>query len=177
MRPALPLAVLAVLAFWTQPPEASAGPRPQPMQEVSAGVRWFAANDEFEPVPYDDGDQGYSIAYHFITPSAYWQLATTLAPEAGADPEVDSVVTPEFNIVLYDRFVQLGTGVLISHVDYEHRGSDWSDVYWQLLGGFHVPLGGLNLSALAYYRFEELSDVGDLALDDMDVGLWLGYQF
>jgi hypothetical protein len=146
------------------------------------GLRNHVNNSAFTLVPFND-DLSYELMYEAGADGGYWQLALGYTPHvtktAGKDA-IDYVMTPQFNIVFEDPCWQMrfGAGVLYSYISYEEKGGDWSDMYWQLLGGFTIPLGSsMNLDLMAFYVFEDWNELSKYKSDDIELGAWLKYTF
>jgi hypothetical protein len=145
------------------------------------GGRYHVEHSEFEELPFGDGDTAYGLVYEFHDGPAYWQLGATYAFDVtGADTAsntVDSVITPSINLVLQDGFWRAGAGLLSSYVQRDGGGSDWTDLYWQVLLGVGVPVFGLDLEVQALYSFEGWSDIDAFDFDDVEYGAWLTFAF
>jgi hypothetical protein len=141
---------------------------------IGAGARYHVEHSVFTEVPYS-GDMSYGAVYEYHEGSAYWQLGLQYAPDLDAEG-VDSVLTPEINLLFTDGFWRGGTGALVSYVETPLESS-WSKVYWQFLLGIEIPLGGLNLDVMACYVFEDWNSLGDFAFEDIEGGVWLTYAF
>ena len=144
--------------------------------DVAVGGKYHVDHSEFEELPFDDGDPAYGVAFEFHDKPAYWQAAVTYAPDVGGTNLVDSVITPELNLIVKDQSWLAGTGVLSSYVEGKDE-KDWTDLYWQILLGFDIPVSRASLAIHAYYTFESWGDITDFDTDDLEFGAWLGFSF
>jgi len=154
------------------------GPR-QVSADTAAGIgaRQHVDHPYFEVLPYDDGDLSYGLAVEWHDESAYWQLAFNYAPDVTGTNATDYVLTPQINLVFKDNIWRGGLGVLKSYIVDKETGSDWTDVYWQLLLGADLPFYGMQLSLQAFYVFEEWERLEEFDFGDLEYGAWLSYFF
>jgi hypothetical protein len=143
---------------------------------VSAGGRYHARHTTFEELPFDKGDISYTVGYEYHDQAGYWQLLVGYTPEVADGLAVDSVITPQLNLLIKDRAWIAGTGILGSYIETELE-SDWTDVYWQVMLGFELPLPVFTLEILAYYPFESWSDFDEFDTDDLEYGLSMKFMF
>ena len=145
--------------------------------EWGVGGRYHVEHSEFEELPFGNGDIGYGLVYEYHDRTAYWQIALSYAPDITGTNGVDSVLTPQINLVLEDAFWRAGAGLLSSYVQRDDGGSDWTDPYWQLILGIGLPLFSLDLDVHAYYTLESWSDIDQFDPDDIEYGAWLTFAF
>ncbi len=161
------LALVSLLVLFPQFTNADSG--------ISAGVRQHVTHSVFEELPFEDGDLTYTIGYEYHDKHGYWQLLVGYTPEVGIEElgideiAVDYVITPQLNLIIQDGIFLAGTGILGSYIETE-EDSDWTDVYWQLMLGFEIPLGALRLELLAYYPFESWGEIDEFDFDDVEYG-------
>jgi hypothetical protein len=148
---------------------------------LAAGARYHVNDSAAPDLPFDDGDISYAVAYEYHEAGGLWQLALDWAPHVSGTNgmgTVDYVLTPQINLMFEDRGVRLGVGALASYFGGIQEGNDWTDVYWQMMLGLHLPLGAaLALDANAYYVFEEWNKLDKFAAKDLEYGVWLSYRF
>lgn len=53
----------------------------------------------------------------------------------------------------------------------------WTDVYWQFLAGASIPIGSLDLDILAAYPFKDWGDLGEFDSGDIEILIWLSFDF
>ena len=143
---------------------------------VSAGGRYHARHTTFEELPFDKGDISYTVGYEYHDQAGCWQLLVGYTPEVADGLAVDSVITPQLNLLIKDRAWIAGTGILGSYIETELE-SDWTDVYWQVMLGFELPLPVFKLEILAYYPFESWSEFDEFDTDDLEYGLSMKFMF
>ena len=142
---------------------------------LGVGARRHVTNDNFEKLPYQDGDLGYLVAYEYHNQMAFWQLATEYAPNLKSN-QVDYVVTPQLNLFVKDGGFRAGIGILGS---YNHNDDpEWTRPYYQFALGYEIPFGPhLGLGANAWYAFEEWSKLNKFKFSDLDYSAQLTYHF
>jgi hypothetical protein len=144
---------------------------------VGVGVRSHVLHTEFEEYPFDDGDISYVAGYEYHDKAGYWQLLVGYTPDVGDGTVVDSIITPQLNLLLQDGAWLAGVGILGSYVETTLETTDWTDVYWQVMLGFEIPLPIFKLELLAYYPFESWSTFGDFDTDDIEFGGLAKFMF
>lgn len=142
---------------------------------VSGGARFHRIHTEFEDFPVGDGDYSYGGALEYHEKQAYWQFALMYANKPGTN-NVDWLATPQVNLIFKDRFWRGGVGALTGYVEKE-EGGEWLDVFWQIILGFNLPMGGLEFQGMAYYVFESWSEIDEFSFDELEYGFWLSYSF
>ena len=140
------------------------------------GLRSHVAHTEFEEYPFDDGDLSYIVGYEYHDQAGYWQLLVGYTPDVGDGTVVESIITPQLNLLIQDRAWIAGAGILGSYVETELE-TDWTDIYWQVMLGFEIPLPIFRLEIIAYYPFESWSTFGDFDSDDIEFGLLTKFMF
>ncbi|MBL7077121.1 MAG: hypothetical protein ISS31_06600 [Kiritimatiellae bacterium] len=143
-------------------------------QRFGVGARYHAEQHTELEVAFDD-ESTYGLVYEYHEGNTFWQLGAQYGTGLGSN-EVDYVITPEINLMLTDGAWRGGIGALATYVSTD-EDSDWSDIYYQLILGFDVPLGGLALSIQAAYTFEDFDNLGDFDFDELDWAGYLSYQF
>lgn len=152
--------------------------RGESSQVFAIGAKSHQDHSVFKELPYSKGDVSYSLAYEYHDADAFWQLACDVTPDPGSKTNtLDYAISPQLNLILKDRIVQGGLGILSSYTHGE-EGGDWMDMYWQFILGVAVPLtGAFSIEANAYYVFKDWSDLGDFDVKDIEYGAYLGYRF
>jgi hypothetical protein len=169
--------VVAALAASLRSASAAA-PAKASESTLGLGFRTHAAQTTFKDYPFDDGDISYGIAYEFHEEAAYWQLAVDYAFDLGGTNAIDSVVTPQINLVFKDGVWRGGLGALSSYISpSDDTKAEWSDIYYQFLLGIGVPLGKLGLDVMAAYPFSDWGELGDFDAGGIEVVVWLKYFF
>lgn len=157
---------------------------------ASANARMHSEHSEFEELPFGKSDVSYGLSVEWHEEIAYWQLGANFMYEPEGAETVNYVITPSLNLLLKDGIWRGGAGALMSYMDMDdpepgtavdveagEEDSDWTDVYWQLIFGVHVPLFGLEFDAHAFYPFEKWNRLEDFDFDDIDYGVSLGVNF
>jgi hypothetical protein len=144
---------------------------------LNVGGRYHQKHSVFTGLPYDDGDISGSVAYEYRDADALWQVACDLTPEFESRDDLDYGITPQLNLLLVDRMVQGGLGILSTYT-HGDAGGDWMDMYWQLILGLALPFPGpFKVQVNAYYVFEEWGDIGEFDVGDIEYGAYIGYTF
>ncbi len=152
----------------------SAHARGRTSQRFGVGARYNAEQDTEREVAFDD-ETTYGLVYEYHEGNTFWQLGAQYGSGLGSN-DVDYVITPEINLMLSDGGWRGGIGALATYVKSDDD-SDWSDIYYQLILGFDMPLGGLALSIQASYTFEDFDNLDEFDFDEMDWSGYLMYQF
>lgn len=143
---------------------------------LGLGLRGHVLHTEYEEYPFDDGDLSYIAGYEYHDQAGYWQFLVGYTPEVGDGAMVDYIITPQLNLLLQDGAWLAGVGVLGSYIKTD-LDDDWTDVYWQVMLGFSLPLPIFELEVLAYYPFESWSTFGDFDTDDIEFGGFAKFEF
>jgi hypothetical protein len=143
---------------------------------VSIGARNHVLHSEYAEYPFMDDDLSYTIGYEYHDRAGYWQLLVGYTPEVGDGTAIESIITPQLNLLIQDRAWLAGVGILGSYVETPER-TDWTDVYWQVMLGFEIPLPIFKLELLAYYPFESWRTFSDFDSDDIEYGGSLKFSF
>lgn len=142
---------------------------------LDVGARYHQKHSEFAELPYDDGDLTYALGYEIHEENMMLQLVCGFTPE---NDYMDYGITPEANLLLKDRLLHGGVGILSTYQSVEEGDSEWMDMYYQFILGLNLPLGNrLNLQANAYYVFDAWSNLGDFDAGDIEFGGFLGMKF
>jgi hypothetical protein len=158
--------IITLAAVATRPVQAAT-------HEWGLGGRYHMDHSVFEELPFGDEDIGYGLAYEYHDVSAFWQIAVTYAPDVTGTNGIDSVTTPELNLIFDDSWLRLGLGILSSYVRQDVGGNDWTDLYWQFIVGLNFPISSLTLSINAYYPFEDWGNLEAFDAADIEYGAWL----
>jgi hypothetical protein len=165
-------------------------PYAQASSAIGVGARRHVQHTAYEDYPYGDGDLSYTIAYEYHDAAGYWQLMVGFTPDVEARTEdegdgtgeedegtvVDSIITPQINLMIEDRMWLAGVGILSDYIE-TSEDTEWSDIYWQVMLGLLIPLGNLELEVLAYYPFEDWGTIGDFDVDDIEFGASIKFLF
>ena len=164
---------------------------------IGVGARHHVQHTAYEDYPYADGDLSYTIAYEYHDAAGYWQLMVGFTPDVGertavegdsttvegegtteeeAGAVVESIITPQINLMIEDRIWLAGVGILSDYIE-TSEDTEWSDIYWQVILGILVPIGNLELEILAYYPFEDWGTIGDFDADDIEFGASIKFLF
>ncbi len=154
-------------------------------QAISAGARYHTRHSEFIELPYDKGDMSYQIGYEYHEGGGFWQLLVGFTPSISEGTEgrgigIESVITPQLNLLFEDRNWLAGVGVLASYIrtdDESEIENDWTSIYWQVMLGLRLPLPVFNVEIMAYYPFEKWSTFRDFSGKDIEYGLILKWLF
>ncbi len=159
-------------------------------QAWSASVTWFSAGgryhtglEKFEDYPFRSGDISYQVGMEFHEGIGYWQLVLGYTPSVGDNPDpeaeaprIDSVITPQLNLILQDRGWLAGTGILASYIKDENE-KDWTSIYWQTMIGYVFNFQHFNLEILASHVFEEWSLFTDFSFNRLEYSAMLKRRF
>ena len=150
---------------------------------IGVGARLHTLHSIYADLPYQDDDLSYTIAYEYHDAAGYWQLMVAFTPEVGESEDEDedsvavqSVITPQLNLLIEDQIWLAGVGILGDYIETE-EDSEWSDMYWQVMLGICLPLGAVELEILAYYPFENWDTIGDFDSGDIDYGATVKFLF
>lgn len=145
--------------------------------EFCLGARQHVDHSTYTELPFNDGDLSYGIAYEYHEGQAYWQIALDYAPDITGTNFVDSVLTPQLNLIFEDRAWRGGLGILTSYI-VSDDDDDWTDIYWQFLFGIHLGMSkNIQLDVFAYYPFEGWAEIGEFDGKDIEFGGWLHFPF
>ncbi len=143
-------------------------------QRWGAGARYHAQHGTEREVPFDDV-LTYGIVYEYHERGTFWQLGLQYGSDLGSG-DVDYLLTPEINLMLTDGAWRGGIGALSTYTRVDDE-SDWSDIYYQVILGFDMPLGSTILSIQAHYVFEDFDKLDEFDFGDLDWAGYLMYQF
>ncbi len=141
------------------------------------GARLHPEHSMVAEWPYaDDPSYGFSLA--FYDGMGYLELGLDYAPESSVYG-IESVWTPRAMLVVSDKFLAIGLGILDNYVSFEddRLDADWSDLLYQFYLGLEIPAGNLRLGGGAYYTFDDWGNLGDFDTDDLEYGFHLGLVF
>ncbi len=143
---------------------------------LGVGGRLNCKHSTFTDLPFDK-DLSYGISYEYNEDAAaFWQIAVGYAPKISGTNGIDSVITPELNLLFSERGWRAGLGIANSFVSRDGEG-DWLDIYFQFILGFAIPFGRFSVDATAYYVFGDWGKLDDFDIKDIDLGLRLTYHF
>ncbi len=149
------------------------------------GARHHADSELSMNLPYEEGDLSYVAGFDWYTGRmTRWQLLASYLPET-TDPAVDYLLTPQLNVLAYEKGFLVGTGVLMSYLPESdeplppgaEERDEWTDPYFQLMTGLSFPIGKANLTLLAVYPFEELDEIRDFEFDKLEYQAGLSLRF
>jgi hypothetical protein len=149
---------------------------------MTVGVRRQVDHSAFTELPYGDGDLSYLLAYEYHEQAAFWQLGASYTPDVSGTNatggEVDSVITPQLNLVFKDSYWRAGIGVLDGYEQAASGGTnDWTGVYWQFILGAEVPVRKFSVGVQAFYTFHKWRSLSDFDARDIEYGGSLTYHF
>ena len=164
------LLVALVTAAWADP------------HALTVGVRRQVDHSAFVELPYGDGDLSYLLAYEYHEQAAFWQLGASYTPEVSGtnttDAAVDSVITPQLNLIFKDKIWRAGLGVLDGYQQAPSGGTnDWTGIYWQFIVGAEVPVRKFSVGVQAFYTFHRWQDLNEFDAKDIEYGGSLSYHF
>lgn len=156
---------------------------------LSAGGRYHTEQSEFTDLPYGNGDLSYILAYQYTQGIAIWQFACDLGPDVSGEKEVysgtttnmvgiDYIVTPQFNIIIQDRYFRGGGGIRTSYIRDTEGEGEWLDPYWQLQFGLSFPISKrVSVDISAYYVYERWDKLLKFQFGDLEYGALLNLAF
>lgn len=141
------------------------------------GARFYQGSASFTNQPFSDGDIAYNICYEYRENKnpAFWQVVLGYAPNVDNE-QVDSVITPELNLMFEEDHFRAGVGILDSFINYKDIGND-SLFYYHLSFGVKQDLGNLCLALDTLYAFDDWGNLGDFDFADIEYGAWITYKF
>ncbi len=149
----------------------------QKKSAIGLGARSQVKHSVMKDLPFEDGDITYTASYEYHDAAGYWQLMVGYTPDVGDGDVIDYVITPQLNLIIQDKIFLAGTGILGSYISDKETGSDWTDVYWQLMLGLEIPVGPLSIEAMASYQFDKWGNLSDFEFDDITYGGSLKFYF
>lgn len=156
---------------------------------LDIGARYHTRHSQYTELPYNNGDWSYQLGYEYHEGPAFWQLLVDYAPSIskGTDGRglgVDGVITPQINLLFEDRNWLAGVGALSSYIMYDDKiidkslkKDDWTDIYWQVMIGYDLPLPAFDIEVMVYYPFEKWKTFKDFKTDDLEFGIMLKRMF
>lgn len=156
---------------------------------LSIGGRYHEEQSVFTDLPYGNGDLSYALAYQYTKGIAIWQFACDLGPDVSGQREmisgtttnmigVDYIITPQFNVIIIDRFFRCGGGMRTSYIRDVEDDGEWLDLYWQLQLRLSFPIyKRVSIDAGVYYVYERWGKLLEFRFDDLEYGAWLNYAF
>ncbi|OVE75205.1 hypothetical protein BVX97_05175 [bacterium E08(2017)] len=140
---------------------------------ASIGAKYRQMHSAFAELPYDDGDISIGLSYDKHSSESCIQFAVDYAWELNGIPTADYIITPQMNILWKDNAWFGGVGLLSSFIEDEQLGSDWTDLYWQLLFGLKIPAFGTSMDLGIHYEFDDWGEIGEFDWEDLQYGIWL----
>ncbi|HAS83198.1 MAG TPA: hypothetical protein DCS43_11140 [Verrucomicrobia bacterium] len=150
---------------------------------LTLGGRYHARHTSYTELPYDKGDLSAVVGYEYHEAMAFWQLLVGYTPEVSEGDDgrglgVDDVITPQINLLFKENNWAAGVGALASYIEYEDKElDDWTDVYWQVMFGYQIPLPAFRVELMLYYPFEKWKNFSDFDARDLEFGLMLRRMF
>ena len=143
---------------------------------ISFGVRPHVSHPPSTGLPYSEGNMSYLLAYEHDDGKTLWQMGVSYTAQGSSTSLVTSVVTPQLHLILKDKTFWGGIGVMKSYVEADNN--HWTDFYWQMQVGIHLPLThNLELKMGVYYLFDEWGHIGDFSSDEVELGMSVAYSF
>ncbi len=150
---------------------------------LTLGGRYHARHTSYTELPYDKGDLSAVVGYEYHESMAFWQLLVGYTPKVSEGDDgrglgVDGVITPQINLVFKENSWVGGVGALASFIQFDDEElDDWTDVYWQVMFGYQIPLPAFRVELMLYYPFETWSEFGEFDTRDLEYGLMLRRMF
>jgi hypothetical protein len=145
---------------------------------VFGAARYHVENPALTEVAYDDGSWSPMIGVEVSEGPGAWQLAVDFADGAGGTNGVDSIITPQLNLLFADNGITGGLGVLGSYVEDVNGDTDWTDLYFQLNLGLLFPFGdSLGLVGNVHYLFDDFDDISDIDFDVLEYSVGAQWRF
>jgi len=175
VRPArLPVALALVYLL-------AAGSLQATMNYYTAGARYHTTHTRYEEYPFGRADITWQGGVEFHEGIGYWQLLVGYTPSVKQDPEselpeIDSIITPQLNLILEDQGWLAGVGILSSYIKDEIE-SDWTKIYWQTMIGYQFRMQHFTLDVMGLYPFDSWSNISDFRFDNMEFSVMLKRRF
>lgn len=145
--------------------------------EVGVGAYMHSDHSVFTDLPFGDDEFSYGICYNYHNDEAYWQIALDYAFDLEGSSTADYALTPQLNLIAKDGNWIGGVGILDTYIADEIAGDEWTDLYWQLIFGYNLALGSIDLSISVNYVYESWEDIADFDIEDLEYCAWLKYEF
>jgi hypothetical protein len=145
----------------------------------TGGARFHATHSRFEEYPFSSGDISWQAGVEFHEGVGYWQLIVGYAPSIKEREEkavLDSVITPQINLLLQDKGWLVGTGAYMYYIKDEIE-SDWSKVFWQAMIGYEFKLKSFDVSILGIYSFDDWGNISDFKFENIEPSAMIKKQF
>ena len=158
---------------------------PSPLQAAvnfyGVGARYHTTHSRFEEYPFRSGDISWLGGIEFHEGIGYWQLLLGYTPSVKNDPdseqpEIDSILTPQLNLIIQDQGWLAGTGILSSYIKDEVE-SDWGDIYWQTIIGYQFRMQYFTLDITGAYAFDRWSNISDFRFNNLEFVAMLKRRF
>ena len=150
------------------------GAHAQGSSRVGFAFRRHNKDSALKSVKFGD-DLSYMLSYELEEQQAFWQIAVDYAPEIDTTNSLESIITPQLNLLFKDKGWLGGVGVLWSLIEEESGEDEWSDAYYQLILGFSLPVLGLKFNISAYYQFDNFNDIESFEEENIDYAVWFKY--
>lgn len=148
---------------------------PSAIHRLGVGMRYHVEHDDTEREVAFDDESTYGLLYEYHEANVFWQLGAQYGTSLGTN-NVDTVITPEINLLFSDGGWRGGIGALSTYSDSDGE-SDWSDIYYQFIIGFNIPMGSLSINLQTAYVFEDFDNLDEFDFDELDWSGYLMYQF
>lgn len=150
---------------------------------IGVGARYHTTHSRFSSFeyPFREGDISYQAGFELQEGAGFWQLMVGYTPSVDQDPEndapeIDSIITPQLNLILQDRGWIAGAGILSSYIEDEVE-SDWTDIYWQTMIGYQLQLHTFSVDLMAVYPFDEWKNLSDFKFDNLEASITIKKSF
>lgn len=145
---------------------------------VSAGVRRHGEGGAISPaLPFKKGDYSTVLGLQLHDELAYWRLGLGYAWEAGNEPGVDRVLTPQLHLIFHEQVLAMGVGIFKSFISDKDKGDSESKVYYDLQAGIELPYGRFRLSLMASYPFSDWGELSKFKTRDLEYTAGVALRF
>ena len=144
-----------------------------------AGVRLHTDHSAFKSLPFSHADLTYLLYYEVHEAGALLQLNLGYTPEPGEGSSIDTVWTPQANLIIKDSFWRGGVGILSSYIESDiDNDNGWTDYYWQFITGIHISFfEGIGIDINSYYIFENWGKLNKFDFRDIESGVSINFSF
>ncbi len=144
---------------------------------IMAGARRHGGSSAVTSLPFKKGDTSAVFGLQLHDQLAYWRLGLGYAWEAGDNPDVEQVLTPQLHLVFHEQYLALAVGMLKSFVSDKVRGDYESKVYYDLQAGIDLPLGRFRLTFMAAYPFSDWGKLSKFKGGDLEYTAGIAFRF
>ena len=141
---------------------------------ASGSVRIHRGHSDISSWPYEDGDVSLGAAYEYREKYALVQLQFDWTPNPSVDG-VDYVLTPRANLLAKDHFAVGGLGISESYI--RDEDANWTGLDWQFILGLQHDDERFIVSLLAFYPFDDWSELNNFRWNEVEYGLSLAVLF